>query len=100
MTKKKTFSHYIFVAFLWIYAAISLYPLVWMLFYSLKDNNEIFVTNPFGFPQQFRWENYVNAWTQYDVPTYFINSVIVAAGTVVITVAAALLFTYATARMH
>lgn len=32
-----------------IYALLSLYPLVWMLFYSLKDNNEIFVTNPFGF---------------------------------------------------
>ena len=98
--KKKTVSQLIFAAFLWFYAAVSLYPMVWMLFYSLKDNNEIFVTNPFGFPKVLRWENYVNAWTKYDVPSYFFNSVIVAAGTVVVTIFVALLFTYATARMR
>ena len=98
--KKLSIPGLIFSGFLWIYAAISLYPLIWMLFYSLKDNNEIFVTNPFGFPQVIRWENYLKAWTQYDVPTYFWNSVIVAAGTVAVTILAALLFTYATARMR
>ena len=98
--KKKTVSQLIFAVFLWFYAAVSLYPMVWMLFYSLKDNNEIFVTNPFGFPKVLRWENYVNAWTKYDVPSYFFNSVIVAAGTVVVTIFVALLFTYATARMR
>lgn len=98
--KKKTVSQLIFAAFLWFYAAVSLYPMVWMLFYSLKDNNEIFVTNPFGFPKVLRWENYVNAWTKYDVPSYFFNSVIVAAGTVAVTILVALLFTYATARMR
>lgn len=98
--KKKTVSQRIFNVFLWCYAVISLYPLIWMLFYSLKDNTEIFVTNPFGFPQVIRWENYVNAWTKYDVPTYFMNSVLVAAGTVVVTIFAALLFTYTTARMR
>jgi len=98
--KKRTVGQLIFAMFLWIYAVISLYPMIWMLFYSLKDNNEIFVTNPFGFPKEIRWENYVNAWSKYDVPTYFINSVIVAAGTVVVTIFAALLFTYATSRMR
>ena len=97
---KKSAARIVFALFLWIYAAISLYPMIWMLFYSLKDNNEIFVTNPFGFPKVIRWENYVNAWSKYDVPTYFLNSVLVAAGTVVITVFVALLFTYATARLQ
>lgn len=98
--EKKSAARIVFALFLWIYAAISLYPMIWMLFYSLKDNNEIFVTNPFGFPKHIRWENYVNAWSKYDVPTYFLNSVLVAAGTVVITVFVALLFTYATARLQ
>ena len=96
----KNIPKFMFTAFLWCYAAISLYPLIWMLFYSLKDNNEIFVTNPFGLPKEFRWENYVNAWTKYDVPSYFINSVLVAAGTAALTIFVALLFTYATARMR
>jgi raffinose/stachyose/melibiose transport system permease protein len=82
-----------------VYLVISLYPLIWMLFYSLKDNQEIFVTNPFGFPRTLRWENYVKAWTEYDVFRYFINSVVVTAVSVVATISLALLFSYGTARI-
>ena len=95
----KSIPRLIFTGFLWFYAVVSLYPMIWMVFYSLKDNNEIFVTNPFGFPKVFRWENYVNAWTKYDVPSYFMNSVVVSAGTAALTIFVALLFTYASARM-
>lgn len=98
--KRKGVIHYVFSAFLWIYAAISLYPLIWMVFYSFKNNNEIFVTNPFGIPKIFHWENYVNAWTKYNVPSYFGNSVLVSIGTVSLTIFCALLFSYATARMR
>jgi raffinose/stachyose/melibiose transport system permease protein len=91
--------HYIFVAFCWIYAAFSLYPLIWMLFYSFKTNQEIFVTNPFGVPWPLHYENYITAWTKYDVPTYFKNSLLVSIGTVAITIFCALLFSYATSRM-
>ena len=91
--------HVLFAVLLWIYAAISLYPLIWMIFYSFKNNNEIFVTNPFGFPTTFHWENYVNAWSKYNVPVYFFNSLVVSFGTVAVTIVCALLFSYATARM-
>jgi raffinose/stachyose/melibiose transport system permease protein len=89
---KKSVAHYLFVTFCWIYAVISLYPLVWMLFYSFKNNQEIFVTNPFGFP----WPLH----TEYNVPLYFFNSLLVSIGTVVICVFCALLFAYATSRMR
>ncbi len=81
------------------YLLISLYPLVWMLFYSFKNNQEIFVSNPFGFPGTLRWENYQKAWSQYDVVSYFFNSVIVTALTVVCTITLSLLFSYGTARI-
>jgi raffinose/stachyose/melibiose transport system permease protein len=81
------------------YLAISLYPLIWMLFYSFKNNQEIFVSNPFGFPQTLRWENYEKAWSQYDVVSYFFNSVIITALTVVCTIGVSLLFSYGTARI-
>lgn len=101
MKKVKSFkiSHKIFSLFLWIYAAISLYPLIWMLFYSFKNNDEIFSSNPFGFPRVLRIDNYIKAWTQYDVPTYFLNSLIVSLVTVGLTIFCALLFSYATSRM-
>ena len=98
--KKESAGHVLLAIFLWLYAVISLYPLIWMIFYSFKNNNEIFVTNPFGFPRVFHWENYANAWSKYNVPVYFLNSVIVSAATVALTIACALLFSYATSRMR
>ena len=88
----------IYVA-LTVYLVVSLYPLIWMLFYSLKDNQEIFVSNPFGVPRQPRWENYVKAWTEYDVVRYFLNSVVVTAVSVAATISLAVLFSYGTARI-
>ncbi|SFB04075.1 raffinose/stachyose/melibiose transport system permease protein [Cohnella sp. OV330] len=90
----------VFQLFLWVYALISLYPLVWMLFYSLKDNNEIFVTNPFGFPTHLRFENYRAAMSQFNVPQYFLNSVLVSVATVVGTIALAIMFAYSVARLR
>ena len=90
----------VFSVFLWLYALISLYPLLWMVFYSLKSNDEIFVTNPFGLPTTWQWGNYSNAWTQYDVPLFFKNSLLVGIGTVVVTVLFSLLFTFAISRLR
>ncbi len=87
-------------AVLWIYAIFSLYPLVWMLFYSFKNNDEIFITNPFGIPTTFRFENYEAALSAYNVPLYFMNSVITTLCTVVFTVILALMFSFAVTRLR
>lgn len=99
--RKKGFkiSEWLFKGFLWIYAFISLYPLVWMVLYSFKNNEEIFVSNPYGLPKIFRVENYINAWSQYNVPRYFMNSLVVAIATVAFTIVMAMMFAYATSRM-
>lgn len=98
--KKMSLSDILYRGFLWLYAIISLYPLVWMLFYSFKNNDEIFVSNPFGPPTILRVENYIKAVTQYNVPRYFLNSTIVAFATVAVTIFLALMFSYATSRMQ
>ena len=97
---KELIKNITYKGFLWIYALCSLYPLIWMVFYSFKNNDEIFVSNPFGIPRILRTENYVNAWTQYNVPRYFFNSIVVTIITVAATIIIALLFSYATARMR
>ena len=86
--------------FLYFYAVISLYPIVWMLFYSFKNNSEIFVTNPFGFPKIFHWENYVKAWTTFNVPTYFMNSLKVTLVVIAVVVVISTMFAYAVARLR
>ncbi|AWB43469.1 sugar ABC transporter permease [Paenibacillus sp. CAA11] len=84
---------------LWLYLVVSIYPLFWMVSYSLKNNDEIFVTNPFGFPTHFRFENYVNAWKQFNVPRYFLNSFVVSIVSTVLILLLALMFAFAVARM-
>jgi raffinose/stachyose/melibiose transport system permease protein len=86
--------------FLWLYALVSVYPLLWMIFYSFKNNNEIFVTNPFGPPTKLRFENYKAAWSNYDVPVYFMNSLLVAIVTVLGALLLAVMFSYAAARLR
>lgn len=85
---------------LYFYAAINLYPIVWMLFYSFKDNAEIFVTNPFGFPTTIHWENYSKAWKTFNLPVYFMNSVKITVAVIIFVVIFATMFSYATARMR
>jgi len=82
-----------------LYAVVSLYPLIWLVFYSFKTNEEIFFTNTFGFPAKFLYQNYVRAWNAFNMPSYFKSSLIVTSATVVFVIVIALLFAYATARM-
>lgn len=83
-----------------VLCVVNLYPFVYMLFMSFKTNEEIMVYNPFGFPQSLYLENYSNAWTKFNIPVYFKNSVVVTLISVTLTVLFALLFSYATARMQ
>ncbi|SDS67444.1 carbohydrate ABC transporter permease [Microlunatus soli] len=60
------------------------YPFVWMVSASVKDNSEIFAgLNPFT--SVVRLDNYVRAWQQAHVGQYFLNTVLVTAGSIVIT---------------
>lgn len=87
-------------ALLVVYSLISIYPIVWLVLYSFKDNEEIFSTNPYGLPFVWRYENYIRAMTEFDLPLYFRNSIIVTVTSVVIGIAFALLFGYAVTRMR
>ncbi len=83
-----------------LYSIVCIYPLIWMIFYSFKNNTEIFVTNPFGIPTVFRVENYIRVWNKFNVLQYFSNSAVVTVATVIFTILLALMFAYATARME
>jgi raffinose/stachyose/melibiose transport system permease protein len=86
--------------FLWLYFIVSLYPLIWMIFYSFKNNDEIFVTNPLGIPTHFRFENYITAWQQFNIPRYFFNSFLVSTVSTAGVIILAVMFAYGVARMR
>ncbi len=60
-----------------------LFPLLWVLFTSLKGTQE-FYFNIWGLPQEFVWENYVEAWQKTNFGTNFLNSLFVTFGSLAI----------------
>ncbi len=98
--KRIKLPHVIVHLFLIFYSIISLYPLFWLFLYSFKDNHEIFVTNPFGLPNVWRFENYVDAIRQFNVLVYFKNSMLVAILTILLVELLALMFCYVIARVN
>ena len=83
-----------------LWAVISLFPVYWMLTFSLKTNTEIFGENVAGLPREWVWDNYVRAFHTGNMPRYFLNSLIVAISTIFITLAASVMATYAITRLH
>lgn len=102
LSRKKRISpaKIILFIFMLVYLVISLYPLIWMFFYSFKDNAEIFVSNPFGPPQVWRIENYEKAVSQFNIAQFFGNSIFVTLFTIVINIFLSMLFTYVCARVR
>ncbi len=99
MKKKYSVKRGILQLFLMIFAVIQLYPLIWMVFFSLKTNNEIFGGNIAGLPQNWKFENYINAFKQAHVMDYFMNSVIVTVATIVLVILLSTMAAYAIERM-
>jgi len=82
-----------------LWTVLSLFPVYWMLTFSLKNNEEIFGANVIGLPQNWVWGNYAHAARTGNMGLYFTNSVIVALCTIVITLIASAMATYAMTRL-
>ena len=83
-----------------LWAIISIFPVYWMLTFSLKTNAEIFGENVAGLPRNWVWQNYVKAFHTGNMPRYFLNSLIVAIATIFITLTASVMATYAITRLR
>ena len=78
---------------------VNLFPVYWMFTFSLKSNAEIFGDNVIGLPKEWLWSNYTSALSTGNMPRYFLNSIIVAVATIVITLFVALMGTFALTRL-
>lgn len=96
---KRMIGKVILQIFLIIVAVIQIYPIIWLAFFSLKDNSEIFGGNIAGFPRHWLWSNYNFALTNGKVLTYFINSVLVTAATILLVLILSTMSAYAITRM-
>ncbi|HWJ77783.1 MAG TPA: carbohydrate ABC transporter permease [Niallia sp.] len=83
-----------------VIAIFQIYPLVWLFFFSLKTNQEVFGLSPFALPKDPQWINYVKVWTQGNISLYFFNSVWITIVAVILTVILASFVTFAITRMY
>ena len=82
-----------------VWAGLCLFPVYWMVTFSLKDNPEIFGANVIGLPNNWIWSNYTEAMKTGRMDLYFLNSFIIAVVTIVITLIASAMATYAMTRL-
>ncbi len=97
--KKFPVKEIIVYVFLSIWALVNLFPLYWMFTFSLKSNSEIFGENVIGLPHNWIWQNYADALSAGDMGRYFLNSFIVSAATIIITVIVAMMAAFALSRL-
>jgi len=69
-----------FLLLLW--TVLVLYPVLWTFLTSLKDNVQVMQGKPWDLPTVLRFENYGNVWSRAHFGDYFLNSIIVTAGSI------------------
>ncbi len=111
--KFKVSTIFVYLALI-VLVIINLFPLYWMLTFSLKTNDEILgysyedeatgerirvSPNHIGLPHHWEWSNYSEAMNTGNMGQYFINSLVVSVSVIGITLIACFMATYALTRL-
>lgn len=90
------FSH----VFLVVWTLMVIYPLLWVVMSSFKDDSEV-IREPLSLiPDKLHWENFGRAWTEGHLGAFFLNTVLVLAGSVTLTMLLGSMAAYALARFE
>lgn len=81
-----------------VLSLVWIYPFIWLLSASVKDSSEIFGSGLDLIPDEFVWENYLRAWNEAGFGSYFVNTVLITAGTVLLVVVRSALAGYVLGR--
>jgi raffinose/stachyose/melibiose transport system permease protein len=81
----------------WLWLVIVIVPIYWIVISSFKDQSAFFSQNPFALPADPTVANY-RLVIESDFPRYFVNSVIITAGTIIPAVTIAFMAAYAIIR--
>jgi raffinose/stachyose/melibiose transport system permease protein len=95
--KKRIFAFVRYALFA-VVAVDILYPLFFIFISSLKSNTELF-SRPWSLPAKWDLGIYVQVWTDFQIGTYFFNSLYYAAASVAITLLVAAMAAYGISRM-
>ncbi|MHA6482253.1 carbohydrate ABC transporter permease [Paenibacillus sp. strain BS8-2] len=89
----------ILIAVLVLFCAFELFPLVWMLNFSLLKSGEFYSTDILKWPSPFQWNNYRDAFVNAEIARLFKNSLLITAFSIAIIVVTSVMMGYAFSRM-
>lgn len=82
-----------------IVAVIQLFPLIWLVDFSLGSSNEMFTNGLLIIPEKIRWDNYVKAFVDGNFLHYLRNSVLINTLAVLFVVIISIMAAFACQRM-
>jgi alpha-1,4-digalacturonate transport system permease protein len=85
---------------MWLLAVVYGVPGVWFLLSSFKPAGDLFSYPLTVFPKNWTVSGYTQAWTQFDVAQYFLNTLIVAVSATLLTIVASAAAGYALAKYN
>lgn len=90
--------------FLWviliIMAVIQIFPLIWLIDFSLASSTEMFTTGLLIKPEKIQWGNYVKAFVDGHFLLYLKNSVLINVLAVLFVILISIMAAFACRRMH
>jgi len=85
---------------LMIFAVIQIFPLIWLVDFSLASNSEMFTKGLLIWPENIRWDNYVKAFVDGNFLLYFKNSLLINVLAVILVIIISIMLAFACTRMH
>ncbi len=79
------------------WAIVVIFPFVWMVITALKTDPEI-LSSPWTLPARLQWDNFTRAWTQARIGRFFVNTMVVLAGSLTGTLIVSSMAAYVLAR--
>lgn len=79
------------------WAVVTALPLLWAVVSSVKSDDEI-LNSPWSLPSTPHFDNWSRAWTSASIGRYFVNSLVVVGGALLLTMLLGALVSYALAR--
>lgn len=80
-------------------AVVQLFPLIWLVDFSLGSSNEMFTNGLLIIPEKIRWDNYVKAFVDGNFMHYLRNSILINTLAVILVVIISIMAAFACQRM-
>ena len=83
-----------------VYMLICLYPFLWMISTSLRDQRSVFTAGGSLLVSNPNWQNYVDIWESANIPRAFANTILITAACMVLTILTTSMTSYALSRSN